>query len=60
MLVRSLNLLHDVLGTMKHILCFYTSACSMRNKQKKLEALAVSQSYSITGIRKLGGKSPET
>ncbi|KAM7077755.1 LOW QUALITY PROTEIN: tetratricopeptide repeat protein 33-like [Ciconia maguari] len=33
-----------------HLKCLYTNACSMRNKQEELEALAQSQSYDIIGI----------
>ena len=30
--------------------CFYTNACSMRNKMDELEVLAQSRSYDIIGI----------
>ncbi|GAB0203202.1 hypothetical protein GRJ2_002785800 [Grus japonensis] len=33
-----------------HLKCFYTNACSMRNKQEELEALAQSQRYDVIGI----------
>ncbi|GAB0206625.1 mitochondrial enolase superfamily member 1 [Grus japonensis] len=33
-----------------HLKCFYTNACSMRNKQEELEALAQSQCYDVIGI----------
>lgn len=34
-----------------HLKCFYTNACSMRDKLEELEVLAKSQSYNISGIR---------
>ena len=33
-----------------YLKCLYTNACSMRDKQEELEALAHSQSYDIIGI----------
>ncbi|GAB0182550.1 hypothetical protein GRJ2_000720300 [Grus japonensis] len=33
-----------------HLKCFYTNACSMRNKREELEAFAQSQCYDATGI----------
>lgn len=47
----SLNLLHQVLAEKApHLKCFYTNACSMRNKQEELEPLAHSQRFGILGI----------
>lgn len=33
-----------------HLKCFYANSCSMRNKQRELEAWAQSQNYGITGL----------
>lgn len=41
-----------------HFRCLYTSACSRRNKHKKLETLAQYQNYNIMEQARFGGKNP--
>lgn len=43
-----------------HFKCLYTNACSMRNKQEKLETLAQYQSYDIMAQVRFGEKNPVT
>lgn len=43
----------SVLLQRAHLICLYTNASSMKNKQDKLEASALSQSYDVSGISEI-------
>lgn len=52
-----------VLGALRqneaHLEYYYTSTCSMRNSQEKLEAFDQSQSHNIIGKSKICWEGPE-